>query len=98
VSFEISTGGIERHPELSHLNLSSVVEQRLINQDTIEVGAIEGADIFKLKRGVMADNSACRRETVTSSRRCLLRVAARHSGILVKQKACASVGAFAHYE
>jgi hypothetical protein len=85
---------IESHPKLSDLNLSAVVQQSLVDEHPIEIGAIERAHVFDFKRCAVA-NKFCvpsRHGHVVEKNICF-RVSTGHCGILVEQKTSPSVGA-----
>jgi len=59
----------EHDPELADLDLVAARQPRLVDALPVDVGAVEAADVTTEKLVPYRENSACRRETVTSSRK-----------------------------
>jgi hypothetical protein len=51
----VRTRRVESHSKLSDLNLGTIVEQGLVNEDTIEVGPIERSHVFNLEGATVSD-------------------------------------------
>src|SRR3954451_11195489 len=52
---EIEAGGVEGEPELADLHLGPVGEQRGLDADAVEEGAVQAAEILHLERGAVAE-------------------------------------------
>jgi hypothetical protein len=98
-SINISARGEERHAELADLDLSSIVQQSLVNEDAIKVRAIKRAHVFNLKScavanklGVTTRHGHVIKEDVSFG------VTTGDGGILIKEEPSAGVGALANDE
>ena len=69
---------VEDQPELADLHLVAVVQRDLVDPLAVDVGAVEAADVADGEAAAGSRrNSACRRDTVTSSRKMSLSGAGR---------------------
>jgi hypothetical protein len=69
--------GEEDQAVLADLDLVAVRQLDLVDAVAVDVGAVERADVAHVKPSPARWNSACRRETVTSSRKISLSGAGR---------------------
>src|SRR5919199_2090209 len=52
---EVEAGGVEGEPELADLHLGAVGEQRRLDPDAVEEGAVQAAEVLDLERGAVAE-------------------------------------------
>jgi hypothetical protein len=98
-SIDVSAGGEERHTKLADLDLCTIVQQSLIDEDAIKVGPVQGTHVFDLesravanKLGVTTRHGHVVKENVGFG------MAACNDGILIEEEASAGVGALADDE